>query len=54
MFPQGKLSKYLKSETLFFWLPVCTTKKQIFPENQIFHVHLKPKQTEIVVEGEET
>jgi len=51
--PQGRLSKYLKSQTLFFWLPVFTAEKKIFLKNQIFHVHLKPKRNKITVKGEE-
>ena len=52
--PQGKLYECLKSKTAFLWLPVSTTEKTGFSENQIFHIHLKPKETEKVVKGEDT
>ncbi len=54
MLPLVKLSECLKSKIAFLWLPVSATKKTGFSENQIFHVHLKPKQTEKVVVGEKT
>ena len=53
MFPIGKLSEYLKSKTTFLWLPVFESEKTGFSKNQIFHVHLKPKQIEMA-EGEDT
>jgi hypothetical protein len=52
--PQGKLSEYLKNKTAFLWLHVSTSGKTSFSENQIFHIHLKPKQNKITVDGEET
>jgi hypothetical protein len=51
---QSKLSEYLKSKTTFLWLPVSASEKKNFSENEIFHIHLKPRQNEITVKGEIT
>ena len=50
----SKLYECLKSKSTFLWLHVSSFGKKGFSENQIFHVHLKPKQSEIAVKGEET
>jgi hypothetical protein len=50
--PKGKLSKWLTSKTAFLWLCVSGLNQTNLSENQIFHVHLKPKQNQIMVEGE--
>ncbi len=54
MLSRSKLSECLKSKITFLWLPVSRTKKSGFWANQIFHIHLKPKQNKIKVEGEIT
>jgi hypothetical protein len=54
MLQQSKLAECLKSKTSFLWLPVSATEKKNFWANQIFHVHLKPKQNKITVDGEDT
>ncbi len=53
MLLQGKLAECLKSKITFLWLPVSATKKTSFWANQIFHIHLKPKQNKITVDGED-
>jgi hypothetical protein len=49
--PEGKLSKCLNSKITFLWLPVCGLNQHNLFKN---HVHLKPKENEIVIEGEVT
>jgi hypothetical protein len=52
--PETKLSKCLNSKITFLWLPVSGLKQPNLLERQEFHIHLKPKQNEIAVEGEVT
>jgi hypothetical protein len=52
--PEGKLSKCLNSKITFLWLPVCGLNQPNLLESQAFHIHLKPKENEIAVEGEVT
>ncbi len=48
----GRISGCLESKTNFLCLPVSTRKKNVFLENQIFRIHLKPSVTRKTVEGE--
>jgi len=47
----SRISGCLESKTNFLCLPVSTSNKSVFLENQIFQIHLKPSLTK-TVEGE--
>jgi len=49
---RSRISGCLESKTNFLCLPVSTSKKSVFLENQIFHIQLKPSVTKKTVEGE--